>query len=114
MLIVVSLFTVDHPAAENAFVSTIQEGCWRRLARKAVPDLLGTTLLRHQQGAPRRLFLCLDSWTSFDAYSRAFRAQEVQSLFVSRRQLADSCFELGAFIFTPAPDLSSLTRLSIH
>ena len=114
MLIVVTLFTVQRPAAEDDFVGTIREGSWKRLARNVVPDFLGTTLLRHQKGAPRRLFLCLDFWTSFDACSRAFRSREVQNFFDVRRQLAVSCLELGAFAFTLAPDFGPSPRLSVH
>jgi len=95
MLHVITLFTV--PENEDAFVYSLQmHGEWHNLARRIVPDLIATDLLRHQLSP---LYVCHDLWTTPEAYFRGLRSPTVQSLFLARRQMASACFELGAFQF---------------
>ena len=93
MFHVITLFTV--PNGEEAFVrSMAMDGLWHSLAQQFAPDLIATDLLRHQFSP---LYLCHDLWATPEAYFRGLHSTTVQSLFLIRRHMASSCFELGAF-----------------
>jgi hypothetical protein len=96
MLHVVTLFTIK-PDFEDAFARSLRiGGDWHRLARSIAPNLVTADLLRHQL-AP--LFVCIDFWTSSEAYHAACNSQAVRYLLLERRRMAASSFELGAFSF---------------
>ena len=100
MLHVITLFTV--PEDEDAFVQAMSaNGYLHTLARRIAPDLVATDLLRHKLSS---LYLCHDFWATPEAYSRGLHSPNVQSLFFARRQMASSCFELGAFQFPAFTD----------
>jgi len=84
------------------------------LARQVAPELVGTDLLRHRQDGAPALFLCLDFWTTNEAFLRACRSPAVQSLFAARRIWADSAFELGAFAFATIPEVGNSPRAFVN
>ena len=95
MLHVITLFTV--PDHEGAFVRSLSmNGDWQTLARRVAPDLVATDLLQHQLSP---LYVCHDFWNTPEAYFRGLHSPIVQSIFMARRHMASSCFELGAFQF---------------
>jgi hypothetical protein len=94
---VVTRFCVSDRGGDEAFVRFVRE--WQPLARRIAPDLIATDLLRHDQEVPAPLYLCLDFWTSVEAYRRALRSGAIQQLLRARREMAFSSFELGAFAF---------------
>ena len=109
MLHVATLFFI-RPNAEHEFVRVIR-GDWQMLARRVAPDLVGTDLLRRQQDAPVTLYLCLDFWTSAEAYRRASYSASVRNLLAARRSLAGSYFRLGEFAFPTPSDSMPTARI---
>ena len=102
MLHVVTLFSVS-AKAEDAFVRSLRMGGdFHTLARRLIPEFIAADLLRHHHGP---LFLCLDFWTTPEAYRRACLSPAIQNLFLLRRQMADSSFELSAFSFPAVKEI---------
>lgn len=109
MLYVVTLYSVSVEAAHAFETSVRRGGEWQTLARRFAPELIATDVLLRRPDSPIPLFLCLDFWSSPEAYLRSCRSPLHQALLAARRQLADSAFELGAFTFlrfpeSPGPD----------
>jgi hypothetical protein len=107
MLHVVTLFLLN-PDVEGAFVHSLRiGGDWHTLAGRVAPQLVATDLLRHLHDPAEPLYLCLDFWTSAEAYRHAFHSPHIQHLLLARRQMAAGCFELGAFSFPAAKEFDS-------
>ncbi len=89
ILYVVTLFCVHDPAAEQRLITSLRIGGeWHAMARAIAPQLIATDLLRHQHDAPAQFYLCLDFWTSAEAYRSAMRSTATQQLYtriVNRR-----------------------------
>jgi hypothetical protein len=96
MLHVVTLFVVNQDAEDTFSRSLRINGDWHSLARAIAPDLVAADLLRHQLSP---LFVCIDFWTSSEAYHVARNSDAVRYLLRERRRMAVSSFELGAFSF---------------
>lgn len=118
MLHVITLYSVPTGTAD-AFVRSVR-GQWHTLARSLAPALVATELLQHELSpAPpffsnsSALFACLDFWTSPDAYRRACLNPPCRALFLARRQMASSAFELGAFAFPGTVDSESLASAAV-
>ena len=108
MLHVITLFTV--PDGEEEFVRSLRmNGDWHAVARRIVPELVATDLLRHQLSP---LYICHDFWTTPAAYFRSLHSPSVQRLLLARRQMASACFELGAFEF-PVPTDSAILSSAV-
>jgi hypothetical protein len=100
MLHVITLFTV--PDDEEKFVRSLcKNGDWHILARRIAPELVATDLLRHRLSP---LYICHDFWTTPEGYFLGLRSHALQNLFLARRQMAATCFELGAFEFPALAD----------
>jgi hypothetical protein len=115
MLHVMTLYSVPAEAV-SPFVRSIRMGGeWHTLARNLAPALIATDLLE-QQSSPMPpflcrslvLFVCLDFWSSVEAYRRACQQPACQALLDARRGMASSAFELGAFAFPAAQDRETL------
>ncbi|MGA2351343.1 MAG: hypothetical protein ABSF70_12990 [Terracidiphilus sp.] len=119
MLHVISLYSVAASSAAP-FVHSIRTGEWHTLARRVAPALVATDLLERQLSPmppflsrSSTLFICLDFWSSPEAYRRASQQPACQALLVARRQMASSTFELGEFCF-PAPiELESMVPQAV-
>ncbi len=116
MLHVMTLYSVPAEAV-GPFVRSIRMGGeWHTLARNLAPALVATDLLE-QQSSPMPpflsrssiLFVCLDFWSSSEAYRRACQQPACQALLLARRRMATSAFELGAFAFPTAQGRETLT-----
>lgn len=104
MLYVVTLYSVAAEAADSFVASLHRDAGWQTLARRIAPELIATDILRHLPDSNAPLFICFDFWATTEAYLRACRSPLLQALFATRRQLADSAFEIGAFAFPNLPD----------
>ncbi len=109
MLHVITLYSVAAEAADPFVRSIRWGGEWHTLARSLAPALSATDLLERQSSPmppflsrSSVLFVCLDFWSSAEAYRRACRQPALQALLLARRRMASSAFELGEFCF-PAP-----------
>ena len=115
MLLVVSLFTVKSREAREFFVRSLRRGgSWQTTALRIAPQILDIEVFEHLDDDADALCLCLDLWKSTEAYFRACRLPEVQSLFLARRELADSSFELGAFAYSVRPDTCETTATCLN
>ena len=115
MLLVASLFSIKDRNARDFFVRTIRRGGnWQTAACRIAPELIELDIFEHMEGAPKAVYLCLDLWKSTEAYHNACRNSEVQNLFLARRLLADSSFELGAFAFTAAEEPEDKSRSCVN
>jgi len=120
MLHVLTLFSVS-PEAADPFVDAIRRGGeWHSIARSLMPDLIATNLLEQQPSATppllsgsSLLFVCLDFWSSPDAYRRACQQPACQALFCARRRMAKNAVELGAFCFPEPIDIDSVVRPAV-
>jgi hypothetical protein len=105
MLLVASLFSVKDQNTRDFFVHSVRRGgSWQTAACHVAPELIELDVFEHMEEAPKAIYLCLDLWTSTEAYHRACCSPRVQNLLLARRLLADSSFELGAFAFATAED----------
>jgi hypothetical protein len=110
-----TLYSVPAEAAAPFVRSIRMDGEWHILARNLAPALIATDLLE-QQSSPMPpflsrssiLFVCLDFWSSPEAYRRACRQPACQALLDARRRMATSAFELGAFAFPAAQNTETL------
>ena len=110
MLLVASLFSVKDRNARDFFVRSVRRGgSWQASACRIAPELIELDVFEHMEDAPKAIYLCLDLWTSTEAYHSACCSSEVQNLLLARRLLADSSFELGAFAFASAGDSGDKT-----
>ncbi len=110
MRLVASLFSLKDQNARDFFVrSGRRGGSWQASACRIAPELIELDVFEHMEDAPKAIYLCLDLWTSTEAYHIACCSSEVQSLLLARRLLADSWFELGAFAFASAEDSGDKT-----
>jgi len=115
MLLVVSLFTVKNRETREFFVRSLRRGgSWQSAAHSVAPQLLNFEVLEHQNDGADAPYLCLELWMSAEAYYCACQSPEIQSLFLARRQLADSSFELGAFAYSANPDAGDTTLPSLN
>lgn len=115
MLLVVSLFTVKNGEAREFFVRSLRRGgSWQSTALRIAPQIIDVEVLEHLDDGAEALCLCLDLWKSTEAYYRACHSPEVQSLFLARRQLADSSFELGAFAYPVTPEAGETTATRLN
>ena len=110
MLLVVSLFTVKNRETREFFVRSLRRGgSWQSTALRVAPQMLNFELFEHLDDGADAPYLCLELWMSVEAYYSACQSPEIQSLFLARRQLADSSFELGAFAYSVNPDTGDTT-----
>lgn len=115
MLLVASLFSIKDRNARDFFVRSVRRGgSWKKAACRVAPELIELDVFEHLEDAPGGLYLSLELWTSTEAYHRACSSPEVQDLFLARRQLADSSFELGAFAFATTADLGDTPRPCVN
>lgn len=115
LLHVYTLISNDNPAAEQRFIRSLcVDGEWQSRARSIAPELIATELLRQQEVVPAPLYLCMDHWTSAEAYHQAFRSRTVQQLFRLRRELVSSCLELGTFAFPSLTESVEFARALVN
>jgi hypothetical protein len=115
MLLVASLLSIKDQSARDFFVRSVRRGGnWQATACRVAPELIELDVFEHLEDVPGSLYLCLDLWKSAEAYHRACCSPEVQDLFLARRQLADSSFELGAFALATSPDLGDTPRPCVN
>lgn len=110
MLQVVTLYLVQEKALP-AFVAAVRSGTWHALARQLQPDLIATDLLQRQGG---QYLMCIDFWTSPEAYTVARNSPSFEALFVFRRNLAQRCYDLGAFTHPGVAATVFITEASVH
>jgi len=104
MLLVVSLFTVKNREAKEFLIRSLRPGgAWQSTARRIAPQIIDIEILERVEDGAGAVCLCLDLWKSIEAYYCACHTPKVQDLFLARRQLADSSFELGTFTLAPPP-----------
>lgn len=105
MLLVASLFSIQDRNARDFFFRAVRRGgSWQTAVCRIAPDLIELDAFEAIEDGPKAIYLCLDLWSSPEAYLRACYSSEVQALFLARRGLADSSLEIGVFAFAPAPE----------
>lgn len=93
MLHVVTLYVVSDKALP-AFVAAVRNGTWHVLARQLQPSLIATDLLQRQGS---HYLMCIDFWTSKEAYEAAQSSASYETLLRFRSNMALRTFDLGAF-----------------
>jgi len=120
MIDVITLYSVRAEVVGPFVRSLGWGGDWYTLARALAPEMIASDLLQHETtgvapllSSSSVLFLCLDFWTSREAYQRACQSPACQALLLARRQMADCAFEFGAFSFPKQADTEILAMPAV-
>lgn len=97
MLHVVTLYVLSEQAFP-AFITAVRTGAWHMLARQLQPNLIATDVLQRQGSL---YLMCIDFWTSAEAYAAARRSPSLATLNRFRDNLTLYSWNLGEYTHPP-------------